>query len=128
MLERADVEAWLAGYERAWRSAGTSSLGELFTGDATYQQSPYQAPLAGLNAIAAMWEEEREGPEERFTMTSSVVAVDERVAVVRVEVRYESASPSEYRDLWVIRFAPDGRCATFEEWPFWPGQPHAMAG
>ncbi|WP_327035397.1 hypothetical protein [Micromonospora ureilytica] len=28
----------------------------------------------------------------------------------------------EYRDLWVMRFADDGRCRSFEEWPFWPGQ------
>jgi hypothetical protein len=119
---RADVEAWLAGYERAWRTAGTSSLGELFTRDATYQQSPYEEPLRGLSAIAAMWEQERDGPDEPFTMTCRVVAVDDRVAVVRVEVDYESGSPSEYQDLWVVRFASDGRCVAFEEWPFWPGQ------
>jgi hypothetical protein len=33
----------------------------------------------------------------------------------------------EYRDLWVMRFASDGRCAWFEEWPFWPEQPHHAA-
>ena len=55
MRARADVEAWLAAYERAWRTAGTGSLGDLFTSDATYQMSPYEAPLAGLDAIAKMW-------------------------------------------------------------------------
>jgi ketosteroid isomerase-like protein len=124
-MVRADVDAWLASYERAWRTAGTSSLSELFTPDATYRQSPYEEPLRGLSAIVAMWEDEREGPDEHFTMTKRVVAVDGDVAVVRVEVDYETANPSEYRDLWVIRFAPDGRCAAFEEWPFWPGQPPA---
>jgi hypothetical protein len=39
-----------------------------------------------------------------------------------VEVAYASSLPREYRDLWVIRFAEDGRCMAFEEWPFWPGQ------
>ncbi|MGI8306275.1 hypothetical protein [Saccharopolyspora hattusasensis] len=28
----------------------------------------------------------------------------------------------EYRDLWIVRFAPDGKCLAFEEWPFWPGK------
>ena len=23
-------------------------------------------------------------------------------------------------DLWIVRLAADGRCAAFEEWPFWP--------
>jgi hypothetical protein len=30
----------------------------------------------------------------------------------------------EYRDLWIMRFDDDGRCCAYEEWPFWPGQPH----
>jgi hypothetical protein len=47
------------------------------------------------------------------------------VAVVRAEVSYGDPPTQEYRDLWVIRFAADGRCAWFEEWPFWPQQPHA---
>jgi hypothetical protein len=126
--DRSDVEAWLVAYERAWRAPGTSSLRELFASDATYRQSPYEEPLSGLDAIADMWEAEREGPDERFAMDSTIVAVEDRVAVVQVEVRYESSYPREYRDLWVMRFADDGRCATFEEWPFWPRQPRAASG
>jgi hypothetical protein len=121
-MERSDVEAWLAGYERAWRTAGTTLLTELFTRDATYQLSPYEEPLAGLPAIAGMWEAERESADEAFTMESIVVALDANVAVVRAHVAYENSFPREYRDLWVIRFADDGRCVAFEEWAFWPGQ------
>jgi catechol 2,3-dioxygenase-like lactoylglutathione lyase family enzyme len=124
---RAGVPEWLAAYERAWRTAGSGTLRELFTDDATYRQSPYEKPLAGLEAIAEMWEAEREGPDEAFTMKSAVVAVEDDIAVVRVEVEYRHSSPSEYRDLWVIRFAEDGRCTSFEEWPYWPGQPRAVA-
>ena len=69
-----------------------------------------------------MWEGERQGPDERFAMESEVVAFDDHVAVARVAVRYEDPV-AEYRDIWIIRFAADGRCQTFEEWPFWPGQP-----
>ena len=29
----------------------------------------------------------------------------------------------EYRDLWILRFAADGRVADFEEWAYWPGKP-----
>jgi ketosteroid isomerase-like protein len=117
------VDAWLAAYERAWRTAGTAALGELFTVDATYRLSPYETPLCGLAEIAEMWDREREGPDERFTLEASVVALEDDVAVVRVGVEYEDSPPSEYRDLWVIQFSAEGRCAAFEEWPFWPGQP-----
>ena len=123
VARRADVHAWLSAYERAWRTAGTASLGELFTEDATYQQAPYEKPLVGLGAIAEMWEAEREGPDEAFGMKSVLLALEDNVAVVSVEVEYEHSTVREYRDLWVIRFGENGRCRSFEEWPYWPGQP-----
>jgi SnoaL-like protein len=124
MVTRDQVANWLGGYERAWRSPGTSVLRDLFEEHASYQLSPYEEPLTGLDAIAAMWEDEREGPDEVFTMESEIVAVEGDTAVVRLEVRYGDPVTREYRDLWVIRFAQDGTCSSFEEWPFWPDQGH----
>jgi ketosteroid isomerase-like protein len=95
----------------------------LFAEDATYRMSPYAEPARGLAAIGALWEREREGPDEPFEMSHAVVAVEGDTAVVRVEVRYGEAAAAEYRDLWIIRFTTDGRCREFEEWPFWPDQP-----
>lgn len=117
------VRRWVADYERLWRSPGTTHLASLFTEDATYLASPWETPVAGLSALAGFWESEREGAEEEFTMTSEVVAVDGPTAVVRVRVDYARAGAGRWRDLWVLRFAEDGRCAHFEEWPFAPGQP-----
>ncbi len=56
-----EIEAWVAAYERAWRAAGTESLRELFTEDATYRMSPYEEPATGLAEIAELWERERRG-------------------------------------------------------------------
>jgi hypothetical protein len=56
-------------------------------------------------------------------MTSDVVTVDGRTVVVRVMVKYGSLESRPWRDLWVIRFAEDGRCCSFEEWPFAPDSP-----
>jgi ketosteroid isomerase-like protein len=120
MTTRAGVTEWLAEYERVWRAAGTGGLGRLFTDDASYQLDPYEPPIEGLEEIAAMWEREREGPDEQFTMKSAVVALDGDTVVVRVEVHYGGPSPHEYRDLWILEFDRSGRCRTFEEWPFWP--------
>ncbi len=125
MTDRSTVGRWLAGYEAAWRAPGTEGLAGLFTGDATYLQSPYEQPVAGLDAIKRMWEDERQGPDEVFTVATDILAVDGPTAVVRAEVRYGDPPRQEYRDLWVIRLADDGRCTRFEEWPYWPGRPHA---
>jgi hypothetical protein len=114
------VETWVAEYERLWRTAGTDGLADLFTADATYQQHPFRELVTGLPAIREMWEAERAGPGEAFEMSSDVVAVDGDTAVVRVHVRYGPPANQEWLDMWVIRFAEDGRCRAFEEWPIAP--------
>ena len=122
-MERKAVGDWVESYERLWRTPDTSQLVVLFSPDATYLPSPWARPLDGLDAIARFWEAEREGAEEEFTMVSDVVAVDGDTAVVRVHVDYAAADAGRWRDLWVLRFATDGRCSSFEEWPFAPLQP-----
>jgi ketosteroid isomerase-like protein len=128
MSGRELVADWLERYERAWRSPGTAAVRELFTDEATYQLDPYDDPIAGIDAIAAMWEREREGPDEQFTMRSEIVAVEGETAVVRVEVRYRTPAERDYRDLWVLRLRDDGRCSAFEEWPFWPERSRIAPG
>jgi ketosteroid isomerase-like protein len=121
-LSRSEVDAWVRAYELAWRSAGIRELWDLFTEDATYRMSPYEEPASGLAEIGALWEREREGPGEQFTMAHEVVAIEGDTAVVRLEVHYGGHERLQYRDLWILRFGADGRCRAFEEWPFWPGQ------
>jgi ketosteroid isomerase-like protein len=122
VTDRAMVKRWLAAYEAAWRAPGTEGLAEIFTSDASYRQSPYQEPVVGLDAVRRMWDEEREGPDEVFTLATDILAVDGPTVVVRAEVRYGDPLRQEYRDLWVMRVGDDGRCNWFEEWPYWPGQ------
>jgi ketosteroid isomerase-like protein len=118
-VDRRALGDWVDAYERAWRASGVDGLGALFTEDATYSTAPFERPFRGLAAIREMWEAER-SPGERFAMTAEIVAVEGDTGVVRVEVDYERPRRQRYRDLWIVRLAPDGRCRAFEEWPFWP--------
>jgi hypothetical protein len=122
-MERAVVEEWVASYVRVWRSPGTEGLARLFTPDASYLPSPWAEPVVGEAALATFWEAERAGPEEVFSFASEIVAVDGRSAVVRVAVEYGAGRSGPWKDLWVLAFADDGRCSSFEEWPFAPDQP-----
>ena len=119
-LDHDAVRRWVDRYEDVWRSPGTDRVGELFTEDATYLASPWAEPVRGLAAIEVFWDAQRDGPDEEFTMESEVVAVDGLTAVVRAEVHYRGDDPAAWRDLWLLRFAADGRCEAFEEWPFAP--------
>ena len=119
-MNRDEFSDWIAAYERAWRTAGTAMLAELFAVDSTYSNDPYGETHRGLEAIAVLWERERAGPDEAFEMGAEVLAVEGDTGVARVEVRYGDPKPAEYRDLWIVRLDDQGRCVAFEEWPFWP--------
>ena len=77
-MDRSDVERWVDRYERAWRTAGTDRLGDLFSPTPPTWPSPWAPPVEGLTAIARFWEDEREGPGESFTMAREVLAVEGR--------------------------------------------------
>ncbi len=115
-----EVMRWVAGHEKAWREGDAAAVQRLFTDDARYRPSPYDDANVGHDAIKAFWFDD-EG--EAFTMSASPVAVEGDAAVVRVLVRYGDPVRQEYLDLWVIRFADDGRVDDFEEWAYWPGKP-----
>jgi len=139
MVTRSSLRDWLHGYERAWRTPGgpdlDRALAALFAPEATYSKAPFERPQQGLPEIGQMWEAERKGPDEPFTMMAEVVAVDgeANTGVFRLEVQYGKPSEQLYRDLWIVRFDPEGRCEHFEEWPFSPpagagSSPHGPAG
>src|SRR3954447_422299 len=105
--------AWVTDYERAWRAGDESAVVALFTPDIRYRRSPYEASNLGHAGVQAFWADDRDRP---FTVVAEPVAVEGPNALVRLEVRYGDPVQQEYRDLWVLRFADDGRVADFEEW------------
>jgi ketosteroid isomerase-like protein len=113
---------WVRGYEAAWRASDSAAVARLFTEDARYRRSPYEASEVGHAAIRAFWSQDEGQP---FTVSADAIAVEGRNAVVRLEVHYGEPSNQEYRDLWVLRFADDGRVEDFEEWAYWPGKPYS---
>jgi uncharacterized protein (TIGR02246 family) len=120
-MDRDGVMAWVGDYERAWRAEDPQAVASLFTEDAAYARSPYDDPLRGHDAIRDFWLADA---GQTFTMSAEPVAVDGLAAVVRVEVHYGEPDPQEYRDLWILRFADDGRVEDFAEWAYWPTKPY----
>lgn len=124
-MDRDEVMNWVAGYERAWREGDVDAVEELFSDDARYRRSPYEESDVGHAAIQAFWLED---DDDVFTMDARPVAVEGVEAVVRVEVDYGDPVRQQYRDLWVLRFAADGRVEDFEEWPYWPRRSYTASG
>jgi hypothetical protein len=120
-MDREAVSRWVEEYERAWREDDDSAVERLFTETAAYRRSPYESPEIGHAGIRGFWLSDS---GRTFSMDAAIVAVEDDIAVVRVDVVYISPTQQEYRDLWILRFAADGRVCEFEEWAYWPGKPY----
>lgn len=109
-----DVRAWLDRYLVAWRSNEPDDIRALFAEDATYAYDPFEAsPLSGREAIVESWLERRDEPGTWRFEGHPVVGAD-GIGIVQGTTRYSDGRV--YANLWVIRFADDGRATSFTEW------------
>lgn len=104
---------WMAGYLRAWRGNDADEIGALFTDDAVYLTAPDAEPRRGREAIVAGWLDDADAPGE---WTFDWWVLHEGSDVAFVEGRTEYPAERDYLNLWVVRFADDGRATEFTEW------------
>ncbi|MGW9167778.1 nuclear transport factor 2 family protein [Agromyces sp. NPDC055658] len=104
---------WVDGYVRAWRSNDPDDIRALFTDDAIYLLAPDAEPLRGHEGIVTGWLEHADADGEWSFEWS---AVHEASDLALVQGRTEYPAERDYLNLWVIRFAPDGRASEFTEW------------
>ena len=123
-MDRNEVMRGVDAYITAWRDEDVSGVERIFTEDAQYRTSPYEKPKVGHEAIKDFWLADA---GEVFTAVPEPFAVEGQQAVVRVQVRYGEPVQQEYRDLWLLTFADDGRVREFEEWAYWPGKPYTAS-
>ena len=113
MLTRERLQEWLDAYVEAWRTYDANAIGELFSADATYAYYPYTEPLRGRDAIVASWLDDRDEPGS-WEAAYAPLMLDGDRAIATGESRY--ATGRTFSNLFVLRFAPDGRCSDFVEW------------
>ena len=112
------VEAWVTGYRNAWETNDPDDIRALFTEDAEYRTEPYSEPWRGHDEIIDGWLEAADEPGETVFDWSELASIDD-LGIVEATTAY--AGRSTYSNLWVIRFAADGRASRFTEW--WMAQP-----
>jgi len=106
---------WIEGYKRAWASNSPHDIRALFTDDAVYLTSPTSEPRVGVDAIIAGWIEDADQPGD-YTFEYEVLSDDGALAFVQGVTEYVAPRSQVYVNLWVIRFAADGRATAYTEW------------
>jgi uncharacterized protein (TIGR02246 family) len=120
-MNRDDVQAWLDRYVHAWRSNDAADVAALFTEDAVYRYRPYggnETAATGRDAIVQSWLEAGDPPDSWDARYEPYAVEGHRaVAVGRSDYRATGKGPGRtYHNVFLLRFADDGRCAEFTEY------------
>ena len=117
-MDAAAVTRWLEGYVAAWKSGDRDGIGELFAENIRYRYHSFDEPIVGREAVVDSWLEEPDAPGS-FDASYSCFAADGDAAVAVGTSTYLDAKGSiarVYDNVFLLRFADDGRCSEFTEW------------
>ena len=113
-MDEPTVAAWVEHYVRAWETNDPTAIGDLFAEHALYYPTPDTEPWRDRSGIIAGWLARKDEPGT-WDFRYQVLAVSADLAFVRGWTHYVEP-PSDFSNLWVIRFDATGHCVEFMEW------------
>jgi hypothetical protein len=120
MLDAEIVAQWLNAYIGAWKSYQPEQIAALFSDDAFYYYTPFDAPLVGRQAIVDSWLANQD-PLGSYDAHYQPVMVQGDTAVVNGRSRYFFADGSletEFDNIFILRFDAQNQVREFREWYF----------
>ena len=118
--DRASVQAWLDAYVHAWQTYDPAEIADLWTDDSVWY-TPFGIRARGREAITAEWlAEEHLDKGGAYDAHYAPIAIENGIVVTHGRTHFfdpaTGATRIDYDNIWVLRFAPDGRCSEFHEW------------
>ena len=117
-LDMASLEAWLGRYRAAWESRDAERAASLFTADASYRETPFDAPMRGLEGVREYWI--RVTADQRdVQFQAKPIAVSGNTGIAEWKATFKLASSGTTIDLdgvFVLDFGADGLCSSLREW------------
>ena len=99
------LEQWMDAYVEAWDSNDPEAIAALFTEDAVYDPQTSDGPWHGKEEIIEGWRDAADAPGSWEFEWQPLVETED-LAIITGRTRYLDP-PTVYRNLWVIRFAPE---------------------
>ncbi len=118
-MNRESFKSWLDAYGRAWETRDPKAVGELFTENATYQETPFVDPLRGRSAIREYWSQKVERSQEQIQFGCDILAVMEKTGIAHWRtsfVRIPSKAKVKLDGIFVLTFDAENRCQALREW------------
>jgi uncharacterized protein (TIGR02246 family) len=109
------VDTWMRAYVKAWETNDPDDIAALFTEEARYFTAPHREPWVGRDGIVEGWLD-RKDQQGEWDFRYEILTITDDLAYVRGWTIYHDQATPSYSNLWVLRFAEDGRCSEFTEW------------
>lgn len=114
----AGLAAWLGRYGAAWETRDPDAAASLFTAGATYQETPFDAPMLGHAGIREYWA--RVTAEQRdVAFQAKPLAVSGGTGIAEWKATFRLASSGATIDLdgvFLLAFDDAGLCTSLREW------------
>jgi uncharacterized protein (TIGR02246 family) len=122
-MNPSEVQRWLGAYGRAWETKDPEAAVRLFTEDATYQETPFDEPMRGREAIRTYWSQV-EPSQDDISFGSEVLHVGSDRALVHWWASYtnvKTGEPTKLNGIFLLEFDDSGLCRSLREW--WHADP-----
>ncbi|HWG26517.1 nuclear transport factor 2 family protein [Actinospica sp.] len=122
-MTQQQVDVWVIGYVKAWRTNAAKDITALFTPTAEYHESPYATDWIGRANIAEGWQSRAAWQEGGWDFEWSTLMITGDTAAIRGIGTYKELGT--FSNLWTVTFDKNGKCTMFR---MWNNQEPARAG
>lgn len=117
-MQREDFEDWVIRYGVAWEARDGVLAGQLFNEDATYQWTPFDAPLEGREAIVQAWVDAT-ATQRDVRFAHQILGVEGEQGIAHWTSAFTRAATGarvEIDGILVAEMTEGGKCQRFREW------------
>jgi hypothetical protein len=125
-LTAAAFDRWLAAYGQASADDDPLASARLFSPDARYYESPFDAPLVGRPAMHDYWAAGAQNLTDKSS-TYEILAVREKLGIARWRSRFlvkATGAALALDCIFLAEFDDEGLCCCFREW--WHSRPDIL--
>lgn len=114
-----EFQQWLDHYGNAWAAGDPDAALQLFSPDAAYYETPFDAPMVGAAAIHRYWTEGAKNAQTDVTFEATPISFSGSTGFARWRATFRRVPSGTFVALDGVlsaRFDDAMRCEEFREW------------
>ncbi|HEY6945813.1 MAG TPA: nuclear transport factor 2 family protein [Candidatus Acidoferrum sp.] len=117
-LTRKVFAAWMEKYGQAWEALDAKAAAELYSGDGTYQVTPFVEPMRGREAMLEYWTHVAQ-TQENIQFGYEILALTPEHGIARWWASFvivPQQLKTKLDGIFVITLDDKGKCTRLQEW------------